>query len=312
MLDTRSDSILTTWSAHHASLFGSETLCLDHRLHMSPLFTNEALASLLETVDREDYHVNLMDGGRRREGDLGGISGADALRAVRNGEIWINLRAPDRANPAYREILDAIYDEFETRVDGFHTFRRNMTILISSPKVRVKYHLDVPGQTLWQIRGLKRVYVYPARPPFLPQAALEKVVIGETHETDMAYQPWFDDYAKTVDLEPGQMLHWPLNAPHRVENADCLNVSVTTEHWTPQLRNTYAVNFANGMMRKAGLSPRARPERGPGLWSRLGFAAAVKASGLQKRGAKPYTIDFAVDPDAPRGARDIPARTLRK
>ena len=312
MLDTRNDSILTAWSAHHAALFGSQTLCLSHRLHTSPLFTDDALATLLETVERRDYHVNLMDDGRRREGELGDLSGAEALRAVRDGEIWINLRAPDRANPAYRALLDEIYDEFETRVDGLRTYRRNMTILISSPKVRVKYHIDVPGQTLWQIRGEKRVFVYPARAPFLPQAALEKVVIGEAHETDMGFQPWFDDYAQAIDLAPGQMLHWPLNAPHRVDNADCLNVSITTEHWTDDLRNAYAVNFANGMMRKAGLDPQARPEGGPGLWTRLGLAGAIKASGLQKREAKPYRIDFAVDPDAPRGARDIAPHDLRK
>ncbi len=78
---------------------------------------------------------------------------------MRRGDIWINLRAPDKADPAYRALLDAIYDEFEALMPGLRTYRRTMTILISSPKVRVKYHIDVPGQTLWQIRGSKRVYV---------------------------------------------------------------------------------------------------------------------------------------------------------
>ncbi len=312
MLDTRSETILTGFEPYHADVFGQETVCIPHRLHVSPLFQDAALARLLETVAREDYHVNLMDAGRRREGELGGLSGAEALDAVRRGDIWINLRAPDKADPAYRALLDAIYDEFEALMPGLRTYRRTMTILISSPKVRVKYHIDVPGQTLWQIRGSKRVYVYPPKAPFLPREALERVVIGEAHETDMAFDPAFDTHALVRDLEPGEMLHWPLNAPHRVENHDCLNVSVTTEHWTDDLRAAYAANFANGMLRKAGFNPRGAPRSGPGLWARMGLAGAVKASGLQKRAAKPYTIDFAVDPDAPGGARDIAPRDLRK
>jgi len=46
------------------------------------------------------------------------------------------------------------------------------------------------------------------------------------------------------------MVHWPLNCPHRVENEDCLNISVTTEHWTTDLRKQYAVNYANGILRR--------------------------------------------------------------
>ncbi len=312
MLDQPTDTVLTEWQGHYAELFGQHTLCLHHQLHRSPLFTDEALARLLETVERDGYHVNTMDNGVRREGEIGDLSGEEVLRAVREGDIWINLRAPERANPAYREVLDQIYAEFEAKVPGLETFKRNMTLLISSPNVAVKYHMDVPGQTLWQVRGTKKVYIYPNKPPFLPQRAIEKLVINEAHETDMQFCDWYDDFADVRDLEPGQMLHWPLNGPHRVVNHDCLNVSITTEHWTRELRNAYAVNYANGILRKAGIDRLGQPTGGPGLWSRLALAGAVKFSGIQKREAKPYHIDFRVDPDAPRGVRDIEPYDLKK
>lgn len=312
MLDRSTGEILTDWKDHYVSLFGEHTLCLQHRLHLSPLFTDEALIKLMENADRDDYHVNLMDDGVRREGEFGKASGADILRAVKAGDIWVNLRAPGRSNPAYQELVDQIYDEFEARVPGFKAFRRHLTILISSPNVTVKYHADVPGQTLWQIRGQKRVFLYPASPPFLSDPWIEKLVLNEAHETDAAYCEWYDEHAVVKDLHPGEMLHWPLNAPHRVENMDCLNVSITTEHWTADLRNAYAVNYANGILRKAGMKSLSRPKDGPGLWMKLGLAGAVKFSGLQRKDAKPYHIDFQVDPDAPRGARDIQPYDLAK
>ncbi|HWN35062.1 MAG TPA: hypothetical protein VNP03_20085 [Pseudonocardia sp.] len=38
---------------------------------------------------------------------------------------------------------------------------------MSSPNARVFYHSDVPGQTLVQLRGRKRIWIYPPTAPFL-------------------------------------------------------------------------------------------------------------------------------------------------
>lgn len=305
MLDRNTQTILRNWQEGWQRDFGRKTLVMHHNLHLSPLFDDDALIRLLDGAGRADYHLNLMDGGRRREGQFGDLSGAEILRAVRNGDIWINLRAPGRVDPAYDHLLDDIYDEIENRVPGLETFKRSFTILISSPNVHVKYHFDVPGQSLWQVRGTKRVRVYPNRPPFLTQDWLEKVILNEAHETDVTYEAAFEDSATIMDLTPGEWSHWPLNSPHMIDNHDCMNVSLTTEHWSRELRNAYAVNYANGIMRKLGLSSAARPESGAGLWVRLALAGAVKFGGIQKRAAKPYIADFTLDPDAPRGIRDI-------
>ena len=306
-------TIITEWQPHHAELFGAFILHLQHRLHQSPLFADAALAELIERTPPEHCYVNTMDKRShnprsRREGAIAGLSGDAALAAVRNGNIWINIHKPDRTMPAYATLLGDIFAEFEGRVPGLKTYKQSMTLLISSPKVQVYYHCDVPGQMLWQMRGAKRVYVYPNAAPFLTQPAMEKIVLGEAHETVMPYEPWFDDYAEAIDLEAGGMLHWPLNCPHRVVNHDCLNVSMTTEHWTDALRNVYAVNYANGVLRRTfGSRQLARHTSGPSFWAKAGLTAAMKISGAQTRRQRRRTIDFAVDPQAPDGVRDIPA-----
>jgi hypothetical protein len=64
------------------------------------------------------------------------------------------------------------------------------------------------------------------------------------------FEPWYDDYAEVYNLEPGQMAYWPLHAPHRVVNEDCLNISLTLEHWDKNVRNTNAVQYGNGVLKR--------------------------------------------------------------
>jgi hypothetical protein len=78
------------------------------------------------------------------------------------------------------------------------------------------------------------------------------------------YEPWFGAHADVIGLEPGRMLHWPLNCPHRIVNQDWLNVSFTTEHMRRELRNAYAINYGNGVLRRA-LGLEAYPGRKAGL-----------------------------------------------
>jgi len=311
-------SILTDWQDHYAALFGRHSLMLGHNLAQSPLFSDEALASLIERSPREAYHVNYSqktpgNPPRRREGEIRDLSGKDVLEVVRGGNIWINLTAPASVDPAYGALLDQIYGEFEAKVPGFRSYKRKLTILISSPNVSVKYHSDVPGQSLWQVRGTKKLYVYPASAPFISQPALEKLILGQLRETDMPYQAWFDTYAEVYDLEPGQALHWPLNGPHRVVNHDMLNVSFTTEHWTNELRRHYAVNYANGILRKAtGAQHLSQQVTGLSYYAKLALAGVVKFTPLNPQKQKEYKVDFRVDPSAPEGVRDIDAYAFVK
>jgi hypothetical protein len=305
-------SPIVNWEPAKVAQFGAVPLQFDHSLNSHALFSESALARLIEKAGREDYYVNTMDITAqnlrsRREGEIRNLSGEEVLQAVAAGRIWILLLKPHKAEPAYADLLRDIYTEMEGAVPGLSTDFRKMTVLISSPNVQVYYHCDIPGQTLWQVRGQKRVYVYPNKEPFLNQAALEKIALGEAHEISLPYDPAYDDGATVYDLKPGQMLHWPLNAPHRIVNGNCVNVSFTTEHFSPSGRRTFYVNYANGVLRnRLGLKRLSQHIEGPSYWAKLGVAAAYKLTGSQRRRRKTLQVDFAVDPRAPHGVRNIP------
>lgn len=316
-MDARED-LFTDWDDHVPALFGEHPVRLRHRLHASPLFADAALERLIEATPRARYHVNTDDPNRHgargwREGEITGLSGAQVIEAVRGGRLWVHLQRVGETDPAYAELLDALFAELERRVPGLRTYKRSMSLLISSPDMNVAYHCDVPGQMLWQVRGRKRLWVYPNRAPFLRPEALERIILKTATDTEVRFEPWFDAYATVFDLEPGDMAHWPLNGPHRVVNHDCLNVSFTTEHWTDELRARYATHYANGLLRRATGARRLSAEPvAPGFYAKFALAGAHKLVGLRGRDAVRYHVDFSVDPTAPRGLRDIPAYELAK
>lgn len=312
------EQIITEWTPHHLDAFGKEPLRFRHDAHRSPLFSDDALAELIERTPRESYYVNTMkrgakDRSSRREGEIRGLSGRDVIGAVAKGHIWIMLLNPEKVIPAYGTLLEKIYDEFHDHVPSMRVLKKKISILISSPNIPVFYHCDLAGQTLWQVRGEKTVYVYPNYEPYLPQTNLEKIVLNEAHEISLPYDPAWDDVASSFTIKPGDMLHWQLYAPHRIQNSDCVNVSFTTEHVTPIVRRNFAVNFANGILRRTlGVNKLSQTTSGPQYWSKLATVAAAKALRLQKGREQNFKIDFTVDPMAPDCVRDIPAYQFSK
>jgi hypothetical protein len=137
----------------------------------------------------------------------------------------------------------------------------------------------------------------------LPGQALLQIADFDL-ELDIPYHSWFDEYAPT-DLEPRQMVYWLTNAPHRVENRNCLNISLTVNSFTDSIRRAQIVSFANGLLRhRFGRRPRSRNIQGPSSW-----AKAVLQKGLrngswtrQARLAR-RAVEFRLDRAAPGGRR---------
>lgn len=297
------------WEPRHERLFGTEIVKLNHRLRESGLFTREAVARLIERCPQHELGLDAMDEDptkkERLHGILGDASGMDAIDAIEKGRIWMNIRRVMDWAPEYRKLLDGIFEEFQSRMPGFETFKRNMGVLVSSPDANVYYHADIQGQSLWQIEGTKRVYLYPRSEVFMTGRTVEKILLRETDEK-MPYEPWFDEYATVVDLQPGEMVTWPLYAPHRVHNHDCLNISVTMEHWTKEIWNSYAVHYGNGVLRRTiGLRNPSTEPSGLHVYPKAAAALMWKKMGRQVKGDVNSTKHFRIDVASPNGRSAI-------
>jgi hypothetical protein len=307
----QSAKLFKSWTAEHTANWGQRPLDFATTLHELPLFSDDVLAELIDVYPKSSYALVQMgarDEPRQywREGETGGLSGSEVIERIAKGRMWLNLRNVSDVDTRYNAVLDQLFDEISERIPDLTVIRRSMGILISSPMAQVYYHADLPGQALAQIRGSKRIYIYPPKAPFLTQTGLENIALHGL-EVDLAYDPSFDQDATVFDLTPGQLLHWPLNGPHRVENHDCLNISITVEYLTPEIRRHQIVTSANALMRqKLGLTPSSSSIAGPSYWAKAVLQAGARRSGwIGRKQAQKRPITFRLDPTAKGGIRDL-------
>jgi hypothetical protein len=294
------DRIFERWPATSAALFGHQPICLSHRLAQHPLFSRNALAELIERYP-EDQHLLVHMGPQGnpkklwRHGKVGKMTGHAVLDAIERGRLWLNLLRVHTIDRRYAKVLEQIYEEIHAQVPTYpRTFKHIAGLLISSPRAQVYYHFDSQLNNLWQIAGSKRVYVYPATPPFVTNEMVETVTLLH-NETAITYQPWFDDYATVFDLQPGQMLQWALNAPHRIENGDELSISLTTEFQTHEARRHMLGMCGNALLRQAGFHP-THALAGSGFHLKAALFMAISKAGLLKaKQQQPTTFYLSKD-----------------
>jgi hypothetical protein len=297
-------SIISDWTDDKTRAFGRENLVFQHGLHQRPMFDDEGLARLLDQYPRDQLGVFTMGEDPKawttwRKGAAGNLTGDQLLEAAHAGRIWLNLRRTNDFVPDYAALCDEIFAEKEARVPGLKTFKRDLGMLISSANAQVFYHLDVPLVSLWQIRGQKKVWVYPVADPYVGELALEKIVLRETAE-QFAFDPAWDAGAQAYDLTPGTMVTWRQNAPHRIENGPMLNVSISIEFMTPPALMRANVIYANGVLRRRlGAKPRVQNGFGPTALGKLAVARGAKALKLQTPHVRHLPVTFGLDAGRP-------------
>ncbi|MDB5430805.1 MAG: hypothetical protein JWP35_1921 [Caulobacter sp.] len=297
-------TIIGDWNPHKAKSFGTANLAFGHDLHERPMFDDAGLEQLLDRYPREKLGVFTMgedpvDWRTWRRGSAGGLSGSRLLEAAQAGRIWLNLRAVNSHLADYGALSDEVFAEKEAQVRGLRTFKRDLGVLISSANAQVFYHLDVPLVSLWQIRGQKRVWVYPVEEPYVGAVDLEKIVLRETAE-QFDFDPAWDAGADVFDLTPGRMVTWRQNAPHRIENGPMLNVSLSIEFMTPAALMRANVIYANGVLRRRiGAQPAIQAGASPVALGKLALARGAKALKLQTVHERVLPVTFTLDEGAP-------------
>ena len=296
-------SIIRDWTPDKARSFTKQNLVFQHGLHERPMFDDAGLEELLDRYPREKLGVFTMGEDpvawtTWRKGSAGGLSGSKLLEAAQAGRIWLNLRATNDYLPEYAALGEEIFAEKQAQT-GVRTMKRDLGMLISSANAQVFYHLDVPLVSLWQLRGRKKVWVYPVADPYVGQEVLERIVLKETAE-QFTFDPAWDAGAQAYDLTPGTMVPWAQNAPHRIENGPMLNVSLSIEIMTPQALMRANVIYANGVMRRRlGARPRVQDGFTPVGLGKVAVARAAKALKLQTPHERMLPVTFKLDAGQP-------------
>ena len=293
-------SILSDWTAEHTARFQKSILGFGHDLAATNLFTDQALAAMLDAHPESELDVCTMgDGGeaypdRFRTGDFRGADGATLVRAAKEGRIWINARRAMNIHPEYQDVMGRMYGDLAQAM-GRSPFNARGGILISSPIARVPYHTDKTETILWHVRGRKRIFLYPDTEDFLPERAYE-ATLTDIVDDDIPYDASLERGAQVVDLVPGRALTWPLNSPHRVEN-QTFCVSVTTEYSTPESALKNNAMLANAVLRaRFGLDPSFRSDGALTRRAKSVAGRVLKKAGLTPNTSSPDYVTFKVTP----------------
>jgi len=129
------------------------------------------------------------------------------------------MRDVGMVDSRYRKLVDQMFEEICAEVPGFEVPKSHQeSILISSPDAQVYYHADLPGPE----PGFRSPAQNASGFIRTPRRSLP-TNISKTSRCTMSgrssLQGWYDDHAKVLDIGPGQMLGWQMNAPHRVRTS---------------------------------------------------------------------------------------------
>lgn len=313
MRDTFIERFASEWPVEARQKFRRQPTVVRHNYHEHHLFSDMALAALIERHPRELIDFCTMgedatDHDSWRAGDPGALSGLELIEAVRHGKLWLNLRHAMDLDEQYRPIFDAMLADMTRANPDFRPLLAEAGILISSPTAQVFLHSDVSETMLWHMRGVKRFRTYPPRLPYLNTDDVEAVLHRDKTE-DTPFNPAWDKDAFMVDLHPGMAINWPLHGPHRIENQSGINVSVPFEISTPQSRRQNAVLYANGLMRRRfGWVPASTSTEGLVALVKQALTAAVKLKlkyfPVADKPMPKSEKTFDIDPAAPHGFVD--------
>lgn len=280
-----------------------------HRLEDTGLFTDEALAQLIDEQPRDRFDVLTMrknpPGGERwTAGEAGGLSGAEIIEAVRTGALWVSCRRAMDLHPRYKPVFEQMIADHAQAL-GVRVLSASASVLISGPQMGIFFHADAADTMLWHLRGTKTMLVYPATEGFIPERAMEDILLKE-NLSDAPYDEAMDAAADRIVFQPGEAAAWPLHAPHRVLNGDCLNVSISVEYTTVQSALTNGAFYTKGWLRRRlGLdlgSSRATPEAmKPLYW--LASKPLRVLERFRKTVEKAHPRCFDIDPTQPDNIR---------
>ncbi|MDP3492981.1 MAG: hypothetical protein Q8R82_07690 [Hyphomonadaceae bacterium] len=226
--------------------------------HGIPLYlaSDEALIHILDRYPEELFDINCYDFDAEGQvslttGTRGRADGRTVLNAIKAGRLWVNLRSCEDAHPGLWAEVQLAFGRLAPELGGKGAKKMTGQLILSSPTTRVPFHFDAAGVVLFHLRGVKRVWVYPNTEAFLPQDAMEQVIMRTTTE-ELPYSRIMDGAAWRFDVVPGEALTWPLYAPHRVENQEGLCVSLSMDYQTWGSRITTGAHRANGVLRRWG------------------------------------------------------------
>ena len=239
--------------------FNRRPFKIAHRLSSHPLFELSSLVELSQELpqDRVEYNAgNIPVEQDPEKTPQNGLSIKETIQRIENCQSWMVLKNVEQ-DPAYAELLDDCLNEIQPYAElaSKGMSHKQGFIFISSPGSMTPFHIDPENNFLLQIRGSKEVWMFDQNDrTVLPEKQIENFFAGA--HRNLPFNEEFKTRGQKFDLEPGEGLHFPVVAPHFVENGPEVSISFSITFQTEDSSDRQTLHRFNRMIRKLGLTPK--------------------------------------------------------
>lgn len=238
--------------------FNKSAFTITHNLADHPLLDLNRLVELAGSLPEKSVEYNAGDLPITQDPNQtprNGLSIVDTVRRIEECKSWMVLKNVEQ-NPEYRELLDAclaqVAEVTESIAPGMS--QKQGFIFISSPNSVTPFHIDPENNFLLQIRGRKRVQMFSREDrTVITEEQIEGFFTGA--HRNIPYLDSFADRGQWFELEPGDGLHFPIAAPHWVQNGDAVSISFSITFQTNESRDRQSLHRLNKKLRSLGLNP---------------------------------------------------------
>lgn len=240
--------------ARFVTSFSKDAFGVSHSLTDHPLLSVEALATLADRLPEASIEHNRGDIPTVVEsGEVESIdtTPGEIARNIDSNGCWMVLKNVEH-DPDYHRLLDEALNEVAPLVagrEGGMNLREGF-VFLSAPNSTTPAHTDHEHNFLLQIRGSKQMNIGSFGDPLVEQLHLEKMFAGHRNMDRLPDDP------TTYELNPGDGVYVPPNAPHWVINGPEVSVSLSITFRTPVTERGAVVHAVNRRLRMLKISPR--------------------------------------------------------
>ena len=269
------------------SNFNRTPFKIGHNLTDHELFSLDSLISLSQELPADRVEYNAGDVPVTQDPDKtpqNGLSISETIERIENCKSWMVLKNVEK-HPEYKALLEKCLAEvqpFAELASKGMTHKQGF-IFISSPGSMTPFHIDPENNFLLQVRGTKEVWMFDQNDrEVISEKQIEEFFAGA--HRNMEFNESYRSRGQKYDLLPGEGLHFPVVAPHYVQNGPEVSISFSITFQTEDSADRQSLHRLNRQLRKTGMTPSQVGQNPTGDARKLSFLRMMrKMKGLIKK-----------------------------